>query len=173
MIGGLLLGLGIGFIGSVFLEENDTNGRPVLCKRIYPGDILCVKRWGNLYRHYGVYVGHGKVVHYAGTGGDWNGVQTVREVSLKNFVKDSGYYRICAFPEYCNVPGYHLYSKKETVQRAYSRLGEHRYDLISNNCEHFAIWCRTNVSESKQTKKIEDAMQSVLDFLDELNAKLA
>ena len=56
--------------------------------------------------------------------------------------------------------------------RACSRLGEHEYDLIFNNCEHFAIWCRTNVAESKQTKRVEDAMQGVLDYLDELNARL-
>ncbi len=172
MIGGLLLGVGLGFIGSMLAGEDETWDRPQVHKRLYPGDILCVKRWGNLYRHYGVYAGHGKVIHYAGTHGDWSGDRSVREVPLKDFMRDAEQYMICAFPVHCDVPGYHLFSKKETVQRACSRLGEHEYDLIFNNCEHFAIWCRTNVAESKQTKRVEDAMQGVLDYLDELNAKL-
>ena len=46
--------------------------------------------------------------------------------------------------------GYHLYSPEETVNRALSRLGESRYDILTNNCEHFAIWCKTGVRESYQ-----------------------
>lgn len=172
MIGGLLLGIGIGFIGLFVASENDRQDRPEIHKRLYPGDILCVERWGNLYRHYGVYIGHGKVIHYAGTGGDWSGELSVREVPMKDFVRDANRYMICDFPKECDVPDYHLYSKKETVRRAYSRLGECDYDLLRNNCEHFAIWCRTNVSESRQVSRVEDAMQGVLDFLDELNEKL-
>lgn len=34
---------------------------------------------------------------------------------------------------------YHLYSKDETVERAKSKLGEEKYNLMVNNCEHFAI----------------------------------
>ncbi|MDU1323667.1 MAG: lecithin retinol acyltransferase family protein [Clostridiales bacterium] len=34
---------------------------------------------------------------------------------------------------------YHLYSPEETVSRARSRLGEEKYALPFNNCEHFAI----------------------------------
>ena len=46
--------------------------------------------------------------------------------------------------------GYHLYSPEETVARARSRLGETNYNLLTNNCEHFVIWCKTGVSESMQ-----------------------
>lgn len=42
-----------------------------LYKRIYPGDILAVSRWGNLYEHYGVYIGHGNVIHFAANEGDF------------------------------------------------------------------------------------------------------
>lgn len=45
---------------------------------------------------------------------------------------------------------YHLYSPDETIQRAKSRLGESQYDFIKNNCEHFAIWCKTGLHESHQ-----------------------
>lgn len=48
---------------------------------------------------------------------------------------------------------YHLYTPKETVQRAESRLGEKKYNIATNNCEHFAIWCKTGVSESTQVEE--------------------
>lgn len=49
---------------------------------------------------------------------------------------------------------YHLYSAEETVQRAYERLGEDKYSLLFNNCEHFAIWCKTGISQSHQVEEI-------------------
>jgi len=30
------------------------------------------------------------------------------------------------------------YTRKEIVERAYRRIGEHGYDFLTNNCEHFA-----------------------------------
>ena len=51
---------------------------------------------------------------------------------------------------------YHLYSPKETVERARSRIGEANYDLATNNCEHFAIWCKTGISESHQVNNVLD-----------------
>lgn len=39
------------------------------------------------------------------------------------------------------------------VLRARSRLGEKEYGLFHNNCEHFALWCKTGISSSEQVKK--------------------
>ena len=36
------------------------------------------------------------------------------------------------------------------MERAESRIGEHRYSLTGNNCEHFANWCATGVAISHQ-----------------------
>ena len=38
------------------------------------------------------------------------------------------------------------------MQRARSRLGEKRYRLFSNNCEHFAEWCLHDVGRSFQAE---------------------
>jgi hypothetical protein len=38
------------------------------------------------------------------------------------------------------------------VHRAYTRLGERHYNLLFNNCEHFATWCKTGRTESQQVK---------------------
>jgi hypothetical protein len=36
------------------------------------------------------------------------------------------------------------------VERARSRLGECRYRLLTNNCEHFCSWALRDESRSKQ-----------------------
>ena len=38
------------------------------------------------------------------------------------------------------------------IERARSRLGEKRYRLFSNNCEHFVEWCLHDVSRSFQAE---------------------
>ena len=35
------------------------------------------------------------------------------------------------------------YPKEVVMLRALSRLGEEKYHLITNNCEHFVRWCRS------------------------------
>ena len=40
------------------------------------------------------------------------------------------------------------------VSRARSRLGERKYNLIYNNCEHFVVWCKTCISCSEQVSKV-------------------
>ena len=50
----------------------------------------------------------------------------------------------------------HLYSPQETIERAKSRLGERGYDLLFDNCEHFAIWCKTGLSRSTQIERVID-----------------
>jgi hypothetical protein len=40
------------------------------------------------------------------------------------------------------------------MYRAESRLGEGRFDFVFNNCEHFATWCKTGISESQQVDSL-------------------
>lgn len=143
------------------------------------GDVIGVNRMGGLYQHYGIYVSDNCVIEYATKTGDFFGdTPTIQEVSLSKFLGDSSDYFICNFPEkgenqflqnllsadfmsvaldlYHLLQGetYHLYTPEETVERAKSRLGEKDYNLATKNCEHFAIWCKTGISESTQVKKV-------------------
>jgi hypothetical protein len=43
-----------------------------------------------------------------------------------------------------------------TVRRAMSRLGEQNYNLLFNNCEHFATWCKTGRHRSVQVDSVVD-----------------
>ena len=41
-------------------------------------------------------------------------------------------------------------SADETVQRAMALVGRRGYDLLFDNCEHFAVWCVKGSEESRQ-----------------------
>jgi hypothetical protein len=45
------------------------------------------------------------------------------------------------------------YEAEAIVARARSRLGENRYRLTTNNCEHFCEWCLRGESRSEQVER--------------------
>jgi hypothetical protein len=49
--------------------------------------------------------------------------------------------------------------RDQAVERAASRIGERRYSLTANNCEHFANWCATSVAISHQ---VIEAMKTLV-----------
>ena len=57
-----------------------------------------------------------------------------------------------------NIVKYKIYSPEETVKRARSRIGERSFNLGFNNCEYFAVWCKTGVSQSYQVNLVLDAI---------------
>ena len=141
-------------------------------KDLQPGDIIGVKRM--FYFHYGVYTGDDKVIHYSGDRGDLKGKKTVRRGTMKEFLDGKKVFFELVFPETHQKPDketryetqnikYHLYSPEETVKRAESRLGEDKYNLALNNCEHFAIWCKTDISESYQVKTVLKAVANIVE----------
>lgn len=92
------------------------------------GDHLFTYRIG--FTHHGIYVGNDEVIHYE------NGY--IHYDSLDNFRKDM---KIYVLPEKESPL---IFSSEEVVCRAKSRLGESNYNLIINNCEDFARWCRSD-----------------------------
>jgi hypothetical protein len=97
-----------------------------------PGDHLVVSR--GLYTHHGIYAGDGWVVH--------KDFGPVRLESLQTF-GGRAKVRICP-PQDGDFPATTI------LARAVSRLGEDRYDLLADNCEHFARWCRNGKADSPQ-----------------------
>jgi hypothetical protein len=103
------------------------------------GAHLITRRHG--YEHHGIYAGSGMVIHYAGFVKSVH-CGPIEEVPLEQFADGhSVAVRPCPFPKY---------SGTETVLRARSRLGEKRYRLLTNNCEHFCTWCLVGESRSEQ-----------------------
>jgi hypothetical protein len=87
--------------------------------------------------HHGVYCGNEEVIHYI------NG-NKICKTPLSKFAKKQ---RI-------RIKYYHRsYVQARVVKRAERRLGERKYNLIFNNCEHFASWCKTGHSRCGQGEK--------------------
>jgi hypothetical protein len=107
-----------------------------------PGTELIVDRLA--YRHHGIYLGEGLVVHYAGRIRHPHGL--IEAVPLRSFV---GKRRV----HVGRRPAESLHGEV-IVRRARSRLGERRYAVFSNNCEHFCSWCQVGESRSKQVDRL-------------------
>ena len=106
------------------------------------GTHLVTSRRG--YTHHGIYVGRGMVVHYAGLSRFlYSG--PIEEVTISRFSMG----RAVRIIEYCESK----YSPQEIVLRARSRLGENKYDVLRNNCEHFCNWCISGCSRSTQVER--------------------
>ena len=103
------------------------------------GDHLVSKRFG--YTHHGIYIGHNKVIHYAGFCEGFK----AGKVEIADFETFSQKQKT-----YIKSHSKAKYSVKQIVDRAQSRLGEDKYHLISNNCEHFVYWCIYGEHKSQQ-----------------------
>jgi hypothetical protein len=95
------------------------------------------------YRHHGVYIGGGRVVHYAGFSSRWR-AGPIEEVPLSSFA--------LGHPVRVVDHADRTYLPREVVARARSRVGERNYRLLSNNCEHFSNWCVSGLSLSAQVE---------------------
>ncbi len=124
------------------------------------------------------------VIHYTGRNGhnDFNGI--VRETALDTFLDGAGEFFVCKYicgecrqrflvrvrdihrtragtseftgmNELADSPGR---EGVMCVRRGRSRIGAEGYSLPVNNCEHFAVWCRTGESESSQVSDFLHAL---------------
>jgi len=127
---------------------------------IQPGDILYVHR--GVYKHYGVYAGDGRVIHFAPlSGAEINAENaTIHETNLGNFLK-GGVLRV-------DRKSRAQFPRQEVVERARSQIGSKRYDLVFNNCEHFARWCITGVHESDQVSSAIDLAVEGVNYVADL-----
>ena len=131
------------------------------------GDVVKVTH--TLYSHYGIYVEEPdgpRVIHYTGENGpqDINGI--VRETPISVFLNGETEYSVC----YLDPKKYKtIYSGKKTVERAKKKLGKRGYNLLLNNCEHFAVWCKTGEKKSSQVRDLFwDVPSNLFSFLEEM-----
>lgn len=144
------------------------------------GDVIGVNRIGGIYDHYGIYTGDREVIHFSNEGSDFGGDIRVRRATLSQFKNRASNVFVVDFEAYRdyvenpslwdlllkegivgialrklfgNEKKITLYSPEKTVERAESQLGKGNYNLVFNNCEHFAVWCKTGVKESGQVDK--------------------
>ena len=101
-------------------------------------DHLEVPRQHGLFNHHGIDLGDGTVAHYL------EGREILRS-SLADF--SQGQPVSVVGHDEASTPGV-------TLRRAMGRIGEQNYNLLFNNCEHFAIWCKTGRHRSTQVDSI-------------------
>jgi hypothetical protein len=101
-------------------------------------DHLQVPRQHGLFLHHGIDLGDGTVAHYL------EGRQILRSP-----VADFSRGQPLSVVSYatCSPVGV-------TLRRAMGRLGEQNYNLLFNNCEHFAHWCKTGRHRSRQVEQV-------------------
>ncbi|MBP0020261.1 MAG: lecithin retinol acyltransferase family protein [Cyanobacteria bacterium SBLK] len=96
-----------------------------------------------IYQHHGIDCGDGTVIHYRKPS------ETIERTSLATFARSSPV-SIKYYPT--------SFIADTVVRRAESRLGERRYNLLFNNCEHFATWCKIGTSDSQQVRNFIPAI---------------
>ncbi|SOZ34608.1 lecithin retinol acyltransferase family protein [Cupriavidus neocaledonicus] len=106
------------------------------------GAHLVTERDG--YVHHGIYAGAGQVIHYGGFDRSTRR-RPVETIPLPGFAAGKGL-RVQAHADA-------VYVGTAVVERARSRLGEDRYQLLTNNCEHFCTWCVSGVGRSEQVRQ--------------------
>jgi Lecithin retinol acyltransferase len=126
------------------------------------GDHLVTSRAGGAYKHHGIYVGDGRVVHYSGFS-DVGEVMIsvvgkeacypVEDVSLVDFSKG-----IAVNVKRHKQP---IFQGQDVAERARSRIGESKYSVLSNNCEHFCEWCINDTHVSWQVRKTAQVASAI------------
>lgn len=92
-----------------------------------------------IYEHHGIDCGDDTVIHYRKPS------EVIERTSMMVFARGNLIY----VKEY--LQGF-TFIPELVVHRAKSRIGEKQYNLLFNNCEHFATWCKTGISDSKQVR---------------------
>ncbi|MAS28781.1 MAG: NC domain protein [Synechococcus sp. NAT40] len=101
-------------------------------------DHLQVPRQHGLFLHHGIDLGDGTVAHYL------EGREILR--SLQDDFSSGQPVTVVEHSQ-CSPQGV-------TLRRAMSRIGEQNYNLLFNNCEHFATWCKTGRHRSDQVNSV-------------------
>ncbi len=139
-----------------------------------------------LYEHHGIYVGDDMVVHYNGLAHgivlekscfeeilsnvvplDKRNIAKVEMTSLEEFASGD----VLQVKKHADAP----FSGQEVALRAKERIGEQKYNLIINNCEHFCNECvfGEHVSEQVQNVKQNSAIfNEVEPFLEQVISAL-
>jgi hypothetical protein len=133
---------------------------PKVEKQLLPGTQLIVRH--RAYFHHGIYVGNGRVIHYAGWFHSARGL--IEEVTLEEFTEGRPYSigRTPADPD----------GGRQIVRRARSRLGERSYHLLTNNCEHFCNWCQLGQCRSEQVEALTRLELLLFGILQTLRAQV-
>ena len=132
---------------------------------IEKGDLIRVKRKRKGYYHFGIASSKDTVIHFTGDNTDSimnsKGV-LVRETSVDSFVRKDELE--VEFPYSSD------FARDIVLERAKSFLGQkevlgNTYNVVTNNCEHFARYCYYDEKKSKQVETVKKVAGTVKDVV--------
>jgi hypothetical protein len=161
------------------------------------GDHVYVSRYGGIYSHHGIDCGDGQIIHFGAP--NWRARRNISQVSLADFargddilVRDYSRFfqamedKVGIMHDPLKTAGVELnkfldsvrghsvvdidHSSDAVIERAKNRIGEKNFHVLFNNCEHFASWCVTGISNSEQITRIWRAALPAAQFM-QFNAR--
>lgn len=115
------------------------------------GDHIRVSR--GLYTHHGIFISNDEIIHFTGEENDnvmdWSNNEVIQS-TLERFLLEG----TLEIKIYTHEELEDLYPVEEIVQYARHCLGDRDYNLIWNNCEHFANMCTLGRFRSHQVEKV-------------------
>ncbi len=125
-----------------------------------PGDMVRV-RINSQMDHYGVYISDSEVIQFGKNPSLRLGVS---ESEVFVCSTDIDEFRDGGFPEFSDLTFSEKMKRFKTekiIANARGRIGEGGYNLIYNNCEHFAYECIFGKKYSSQAEKAKDIIKQM------------
>jgi hypothetical protein len=125
-----------------------------------PGDMVRVKVNSQM-DHYGVYVSDSEVIQFGKNPGLRLGIS---ESEVFVLATDINEFRNGGFPEFADLSlseKLKRFKTEKIVETARKRIGEGGYNILYNNCEHFAYECIFGKKYSSQTDKAKEIIKQM------------
>ncbi len=137
-------------------KDLNADVKKISIKDLRRGDTIVATKMKGTYLHYGIYVGNGEVIHYSYLKEenffDKDTHVRIVKTSYEDFANGSQTYRE-PLREDMNAN-----SGRKTAKIAIGMVDNNfgGYNLVTNNCEHFANYCKYNEKISFQIKDLAD-----------------
>ena len=129
-----------------------------IVRELKPGDHIRFKF--NSFYHHGIYEGNGQVIHFAGP--TMEQLVDAEKVMVRRSTLDefSGGRNI-EIRKYTLKEKLTKFPVEKVLARARARLGEKGYDILYNNCEHFANACIFGKAYSTQIDTVRAMLPEI------------
>ncbi len=123
-----------------------------------PGDHIRVSING--YYHHGIYIGNDEVIQFGHPFDMYQDHSLIKVISsdVQDFLR-GGFLEV---RQYSKKELKKKFNNEKIIEIAMSKLGEGGYNLLYNNCEHFANFCVFGIKESKQIDSIHEKIKNLL-----------
>lgn len=120
-----------------------------------PGDIIRIDIGSDMH-HYGIYVSDMEVIQYGRSTDIFNpkGDVSIIATTIEEFLNN----KFLEVREYTFIEKIKKNKPAKVIELARKRLGETKYNILENNCEHFVNECVFNKHESLEAKKYSEKL---------------